>query len=155
MLAKVDDHPVAPEALWWPAMNFNQFRWNGSIGRYELVLPRADFVERLSAAHAQCMRDLQKDDRIAADPEPSPLRDVGYPSLNQVLNNAEARFELIEVFLYRDVFESFLPHLPSRAASFMINSVEDVAASPDSVVIRGRGYHGGPGFSEPQPRGGQ
>jgi hypothetical protein len=61
------------------------------------------------------------------------------------LDLAEARFELVKVFIYEDVFESFLPHPPSSVARFMINSIDDIGATVDSVVIRGRGYHGGPG----------
>src|SRR5215467_13969108 len=104
MLVRVDDNPVAPDTLWWPAMNFNQFRWDGSIGRYELELPRAVFVQRLAGAYAQCVRELQEDDRLVPDQEASPLRDAGYPSLDEVLDNAGARFELIEVYMYEDVF---------------------------------------------------
>ena len=33
--------------------------------------------------------------------------------LDEVLDNAELRFELVEVFIYEDVFAAFLPHLPS------------------------------------------
>lgn len=148
MFAKVGDNPAVPDTLWWPAMSFNQFRWDGTIGRYELELPRADFVQRLGGAYSQCVRELKEDDQLVADQEPSPLRDAGYPSLDAVLDNAEARFELVEMFMYREVFEAFLPHPPSAAARFMINSVEEVAASRESVVIRGRGYYGKPGFAK-------
>jgi hypothetical protein len=147
MLAKVDDSPVAPAALWWPAMNFDQFRWDGSIGRYELVLSRADFLQRLAGTYEQCVRDLMDDDQMVPDQDASPLRDAGYPPLDVLLDNAAARFELVKVFLYDEVFASFLPHSPSTAARFMINSVDEVAATPELVVIRGRGYHGGPGFA--------
>ncbi|QOV90215.1 hypothetical protein [Humisphaera borealis] len=147
MLAKVEDNPVAPDALWWPAMNFDQFRWDGTIGRYELRIPRADFVQRLSGVYAQCVRELQEDDRLVADQQRSPLRDAGYPSLETVLDNAETTFELVEVFIYENVFEAFLPHPPSAKARFMINSVDEVASTSESVLIRGRGYHGGPGFA--------
>jgi hypothetical protein len=30
MNAKVEGKPVAAAALWWPAMNFGQFRWWGA-----------------------------------------------------------------------------------------------------------------------------
>jgi len=147
MLAKVDDNPVPPDALWWPAMNFDQFRWGGTIGRYELAIPRADFVERLGGAYAQCVRELQDDDRLVPG-QRSPLRNAGYPSLDAVLDNHEARFELVEVFIYEDVFQAFLPHPFSAEARFMINSVDEVVSTQGSMVIRGRGYHGAPGFAK-------
>ena len=151
MLAKVDDNPVAADALWWPAMNFDQFRWDGSIGRYELTVPRSGFVERLSGTYTQCVRELQDDDRLVPG-QRSPLRDAGYPSLDVVLDNPEARFELVEVFIYEDVFEAFLPHPFSAEARFMINSVDEVVSNQESVMIRGRGYHGAPGPRSPAAR---
>jgi hypothetical protein len=47
MVARVDGEVVSPDALWWPEMNFDQFRWPGRVGEYELEIPRAEFVERL------------------------------------------------------------------------------------------------------------
>jgi hypothetical protein len=145
---KVDDIPVAPDALWWPAMNFDQFRWDGTEGRYALEFVRDVFVRRLADAYAQCVRELREDDRSVPDQDPSPLRAAGYPALDVVLEDADARFELVRVYLYEDIFTSFLPGTPSDGAIFMINSVDEVASSPQSVIIRGRGYHGGPGFGE-------
>jgi hypothetical protein len=147
MLAKIDNKPVASDALWWPAMNFNQFRWDGSIGWYELALSRADFLQRLAGAYEQCVRELKEDDRMVPGQDPSPLRDAAYPPLDLLLDNAAARFELVKFYIYEEVFESFLPYAPSAMARFMINSVDEVMATPELVIIRGRGYHGGPGFT--------
>jgi hypothetical protein len=147
MLTTVDDNPLPPAALWWPAMNFDQFRWDGTVGRYELQLPRVEFVRRLSDTYAHCVRELQEDDRLFPG-QRSPLRDAGYPSLDALLDNPEARFELVEVFIYEDVFEEFLPHPFSAEAQFMINSIDEVLLNQESVVIRGRGYHAAPGFAK-------
>ena len=148
MLTKVDDKLVAPDVLWWPAMNFNQFRWRGTLGRYGLVLPRADFIQRLSDAYARCVGELREDEQLNHDQDNSPLRDIEYPSLDAVLDDAEALFELVRAFIYEDVFEAFLSHPPSNEARFMINSVDEVWANEDGVRIEGRGYHGSPGFCE-------
>ena len=147
MLAKVDGNPISPAALWWPAMNFDQFRCDGIVGHYELEIPRAMFVERLAVAYARCVKELIEDDRRFRAHETSPLRDAGYPPLDVVLDDAAARFQLLNVHMYEDVFEAFLPHPPSASARFMINSVDHVESSPESVVVRGRGYHAGPGFA--------
>jgi hypothetical protein len=146
MLAKVDDRPVALDALWWPGMNFGQYRWEGSIGRYQLEVERAVFVERLAEMYGQCVRELRGDDSLVREQEPSPLRDRGYPPLDTVLEDAAARFELFSVYLYEKVFEAFVPYPPSGAAIFMINSIDAVELRADALVICGRGYHGRPGF---------
>jgi hypothetical protein len=114
MLAKVDGNHVEPGVLWWPEINFDQFRWDRAIGMYELEFPRTDFVQRLAGIYAQCVHELREDDRLVPDQSPSPLRDAGYPPLDAVLDNAEARKELIAVFLYEEVFEAFLSHRPAR-----------------------------------------
>jgi|GEM_PF-254535 len=146
MIARIDDETVAPEALWWPAMNFGQFRWAAPIGRYELELPRPELVERLTPAYHRCVRELRQDDRLFPDDE-SPLRSAGYPPLETLLDHAAARFELFDGHLHEELFAAFLPSPPTAAARFMINSVEEVAARPNAIVLRGRGYHGAPGFA--------
>jgi hypothetical protein len=49
------------------------------------------------------------------------------------------------VYLWDDLFGRFLSFKPS-AAQFMVNSIEAVSASLAAVAVRGRGYHGAPGF---------
>lgn len=146
MLATIDDKPASTGALWWPAMNFGQFRSNGSVGNYVLELPRAALVERLTDAYAQCVSELQEDDRRITAQEPSALRNTGYAPLNVILDNAAARLELIQTYLYQGVLEAFIPPATSAGARFMINSVDEVAAQPGWVILRGRGYHAAPGF---------
>lgn len=145
--AKVDGKPIEAEGLWRPVMNFNQFRWKGTIGQYELQIPRDEFVRRLSNDYAKVVEDLQEDDRIVPDKDPSPLRDAEYAPLNIVLENPTARFELVRIYLYEEVFTAFLAQMPSGPTQFMINSVEAVDLQADQVVMRGRGYHGAPGFA--------
>lgn len=145
MIASVDGRPMPPEALWWPAMNFGQFRWDGTVGHYKLDVPRAEFVERLGDAYARLVEELRFDDRLVPDQKPTPLRQAGYPPLDAVLDDAAARVELLDVFLWDDFLGEFVPYRRSRASRFMINSIEEVEASPTSVVVRGRGYHWGAG----------
>ena len=143
MLARVDGNAVSPDALWWPAMNFDQFRWDAPIGRYELEFARPEFVQRLTAAYEQCVRELREDDSLIPE-EASLLREAGYPPLNALLEHPAARFEVFNVYLYEDVFEAFIPHPMSAAAQFMINSVDEVSAVRETVALRGRGYHARP-----------
>jgi hypothetical protein len=123
MIATVDGQPVPTNALWSPAMNFNQFRWDFPLGEYTLQIGRKAFVDALGPAFATCREELIADE--PNDPDGAPyLREIGYPP----------------VFLYENVFEAFLPGR-SSSATFMINSVDAVTASGSVVVIRGRGYH--------------
>lgn len=146
MLAKIEGDAVPAEALWWPAMNFGQFRWEAPLGQYELELPRVELVERLAATYEQCVRELKEDDRRIPE-EASRLRDLGYPPLDALLDNPAACLEVLGEYLVEDLLAAFIPHPPSEAARFMINSVDEVSARADVVVVRGRGYHGAPGFA--------
>jgi hypothetical protein len=147
VIARVDGRVVAPDALWWPAMNFGQFRWPAPVGAYELELPMAEFIELLDGAYRKCVAELQADDALVPDQSPSPLRDAGYPRLADLPDHPAALLEAVAVFLWDDLFGALMPFLPSPGARFMVNSVEAVSVSSPVVVIRGRGYHAAPGFA--------
>jgi hypothetical protein len=153
MTARVDGEVVAADTLWWPAMNFGQFRRPAPVGAYELEFPRAEFVTRLDRAYRQCVAELRADDALVPEPSPSPLRDAGYPPLAELPDHPAALREAVRVFLWADLFGAALPHPPSAAARFMVNSVEAVSASPAVVVVRGRGYHAAPEFAPSAKRG--
>ena len=89
MRAIVDGNQIDPNALWWPAMNFGQFRWDAPIGHYELELPRPEFVHRLATAYVKCACELRKDDDQFPE-EASFLHDLGYPTLDAVLKDEAA-----------------------------------------------------------------
>ncbi len=144
MIARVDGEVVAPEGLWWPAMNYNQFRWPEPLGSYELELPRAEFVGRIGPAYRQCVAELRADDLLVPDQE-FPLKDAGYPPLDELPDHPAAFFEAARVFLWDDLFAAFLPCSPG-AGRFMLNSIDAVSASHSVVVVQGRGYHAGPGL---------
>lgn len=146
MIARVDGEVVAADALWWPAMNFDQFRWDHPLGAYELELPRAVFVERLGPACRQCAAELRADDALVPGQSPSPLGEAGYPPLAELPDHPAAFFEAVQVYLWEDLFAAFLP-CPPGAGRFMVNSIDAVSASPTVVVVRGRGYHAGPGLA--------
>lgn len=40
-------------------MNYNQFRWDHPIGNYELLIPRDEFVARLTSTYGQLIADLR------------------------------------------------------------------------------------------------
>mgnify|MGYP006290694643 CR=1 FL=1 len=144
MVARVDGVDVSVDVLWWRELNFNQFRWPGRVGTYELEIPRSDFLERLGPAYRECVAELQPDDPSAGDPE-SPLSIAGYPPLEELQAHPPALVEAVSGYLSDDLLAAFVPFVPS-AAKFMVNSIDDVSASSTVVVIRGRGYHGAPGF---------
>jgi hypothetical protein len=145
MIARVDGKVVVAEALRWPAMNFDQFRWNYPLGGYELELPRAAFFDRLGAAYRQCAAELRADDALVPAQSPSPLRDTGYPPLADLPDHPAALFEAVQVYPWEDLFAASLP-CPPGAGRFMINSVDAVSASAAVVVVVGRGYHAGAGL---------
>jgi hypothetical protein len=146
MIARVDRAMVPIDVLWWPAMNFGQFRWDHPIGVYELELSRAVFVERLGTAYQNCAAELQADDALVRHQEPSPLRDAGYPALAELPEHEAAFLEVVRVYLWDDVLTNFLP-CPPAAGRFMVNSIDTVWASPSMVAISGRGYHAGPALT--------
>ena len=144
MRVRVDNNPIPADTLWWPSMNFSQFQLDRPQGQYELEIARTAFVQRLSDAYARCVEELREDDRKFPGQDASPLRDTGYPPLDEVVGHAPALLELLDVFLHEELFAAFVPNPPSVAARFMINSIEEVSAGPDTVTIRGRGYHTAP-----------
>ncbi len=145
MIARVDGEVVAPDGLWWPAMNYNQFRWPEPLGGYELELPRAEFVGREDPLYRQCVAELRADELLVPG-QRSPLSDAGYPPLDELPAHPAAFFEAVRVYLWDDLFAAFLP-CPRGAGRFMVNSIDAVSASPSVVVVRGRGYHAGPALT--------
>jgi hypothetical protein len=142
MIARVDGEIIVPDGLWWPAMNYNQFRWPEPLGMYELELERAEFVGRLSTAYRQCVAELRADDLLVPDQD-SPLKSAGYPPLDELPDSPAAFFEAVQVYLWDHLFAAFLP-CPPGAGRFMLNSIDAVCASTSVVVVCGRGYHAGP-----------
>lgn len=150
MIARVDGDVVSLEGLWWPALNYGQFRWPERLGSYELEIPRAEFIERLGSAYRQCVLELRADDLIEPDQQ-FPLKAAGYPSLDVLPDHAAALLETIQTFLWDDLFAEFLP-CPPGAGRFMLNSIDAVTARTLMIVVSGRGYHSGPaldGKTEP------
>jgi len=145
MIARVDGEVVAADTLWWPALNFDQFRWDHPPGGYELALPRAEFGGRLGPAYRRCVDELRADDLIVPG-QRSPLRTAGYPPLDELPDHPAALFEAVRVYLWDDLFAAFLP-CPPGAGRFMVNSIDAVSASPSVVVVQGRGYHAGPALA--------
>lgn len=146
MRIRVDGDIVAPETIWWPEMNFGQFRWAARIGAYELELPRAEVERCLRHVYQQCVAELKEDDRVAGADDRSALREAGYPPLAKLFAAPAAFEEVIRVHLYTDLFEAVLPPVTTDAR-FMINSIESVSVSPEVLLIRGRGYYAAPGFA--------
>jgi len=87
--------------------------------------------------------ELRADDLIDPD-DTSPLRAAGYPPLKTLPDYPAALLEAVRVYLWDDLLTAFLPR-QSSSARFMVNSVDAVSASPAGVLVRGRGYHAGPG----------
>ena len=139
MIARMDGEVVSPDVLWWPEMNFNQFRWPGRIGVYELEIPQSLFIERLGPAYQQCVSELRDDDLHGADPA-SPLTAADYPPLDELPDHPAALFEAVRVYLWDDLLRAFLT-FRSPAARFMVNSIEAVSAPRAAVLICGRGYY--------------
>jgi hypothetical protein len=145
MIARVDGEVVPPSSLWWPELNFDQFRWPGRVDDYELEIARADFVDRLAIVYQQCVAELRADDKLVPGGH-SPLTNADYPSLDKLPDHPAAFFEAVRVYLWNNLFAAFLPG-PAEAGRFMVNSIDSVSASSAVVVVRGRGYHGAPGFA--------
>ncbi len=148
MVARVDGVAVPAEVLWWPEMNFDQFRWPGRVGSYELEVPRSEFNVQFGPSYRRCVAELGADDSLGQDGE-SPLSIAGYPPLEELPAHPAALVEAVRVYLWDDLFAAFVSFVPS-AAGFMMNSIDDVSVSANVVVIRGRGYHGAQGFALPR-----
>jgi hypothetical protein len=127
-------------------MNFGQFRWQGSIGEFELLIPRDEFVRSLAEPYNCCINELRQDDKNAPD-EICDLKAAGYPPFEELLDNKKALREAIGVYLWEEVLAEFVPFV-AESARFMINSIESVVMSDGQVSVRGRGYHGSPGFAK-------
>lgn len=140
MTATVDGVIVPRDILWWPAMNYNQFRWEGQIGHYELRFLRTEFVERLSGIYSQMVIELRADD-VAVPDNDSHLTQVNYPPLAELPDFPAAFLEALSVYLWDDLFTAFLPHQRAAGPTFMVNSIESCAATEDGITVRGRGYH--------------
>lgn len=158
LLVRIDGQPVEPETLWWPAMNFGQFRWEAPLGRYELALARSELAKRLAKAYATCVGELQVDD-LRFPEEGSPLRDAGYPPLDTLLDHPAASLDVLGGYLREELLAAFLPTPPTEEARFMVNSIDQIRsvdpigsagsepAKPARIVLHGRGYWGAPGFA--------
>jgi hypothetical protein len=148
MIARVDGLAVSSDPLWWPAMNFGQFRCDHPLGEYELEFPRAEFVRHMEPSYEQCVAELRVDDALVPG-QSSPLEDAGYPSLHDLPDHPAAFFEAVSVYLWDALFGEFLPWPPSATARFIVNSIEAVSTSSAVVCVRGRGYHAVLGRTQP------
>lgn len=144
MNVKIDGRLVSADQLWYPDMNFGQFRWDAPIGTYELEIPRKDFVVRMAPEYAELVAELQGGGELPHDA--SALRDAHCPALEALPDHTEALLEALAVYLWETLLWKFLGP-PSPNAGFMVNSIGHALASENAVVVRGRGYHGSPGFA--------
>ncbi len=140
MIARVDGKIVSPDTLWWPTMNFGQFRWEHPIGNYELELPWVEFAEHLEDSYHRCTAELKADDLLVPNQSPCLLRDSGYPPFADLPNHPAALLEALRVYLWDNLFITFLPCPPGEGC-FMVNSIDGVLASSSVVIVQGRGYH--------------
>jgi hypothetical protein len=145
MRVTIGDAPADASSMWYPSMNFGQFRWPGVVGKYELMIPSDVFVGGLADAYEQCIHELQIDDEFDLG-EAGPLRLAGYPTLIAVLKDETALLDVLANFLWHEFLASFIPISP-QDAKFMINSIDHAKSREPYVLIQGRGYHGAPGFA--------
>lgn len=144
MNVKIDGRLVPADQLWYPDMNFGHFRWDAPVGTYELEIPRKDFVVRMASEYAELVVELQRGGESSCGA--SALRDANFPALEALPDHTEALLEALDVYLWETLLWKYLGS-PSPNAGFMVNSIEHASASENAVVVRGRGYHGSPGFA--------
>ena len=150
VVASMDGTVTPIDALWWPAMNFGQFRWDHRLGNYEIRIPKSLFVEKLETRYQQCVAELRTDDAAVGEESDSPFRDADYPPLTDLPTYPAAFNEAIRFYMWDDLFEVFLACSPGPGR-FMVNSIDTVTTSPNIVVVQGRGYHCGPGVRRSVP----
>jgi len=139
MLVQIDGKHDDADSLWWPAMNFNQFRWDYPLGSYELLIPRNELIFRLKASYQKCVDELRVDDILCPDERPAPMGEIGYPPLEILMEHPAEFTDAIQCYLWDHLLEAFIPW-PPKNPKFMINSIDRASVLPTDVVIRGRGY---------------
>lgn len=115
-------------------LNFGRFYGVPARYGYQLTVHKGALLEALSSQYQALCAELRVDDR--EDPDPSPLLEMGYPTLELAFEHPRALAEVIEIFLERSILEAFVPHLDQFDC--VINSVDEIEVQADRVTLRGR-----------------
>lgn len=141
MIAEIDGHPIHPKHLSYRNLNYGQFRdMTGSIHAYTLCVTREEFIAKVRAPYEQCLTKLRADDeQWSVSSEYPRLDQIGYLSIEHILDYPQQCCDLIKDFLDHDLFAAFLdqnsPHM-----RYVLNSTDTVEYRDGTVIICGRAY---------------
>jgi hypothetical protein len=88
----------------------------------------------LDDAYRTCVRDLKADFEATGDASPAYLHDLGYPAIDNLVQNTDHFCRMIHVFLLEDLLRQSFPWSDAcQDVQWILNNV-DAIASHDGVV---------------------
>ncbi len=139
MICRIDGQPVAAAAITYRDLGFGQ-PVELPLHDYQIVYDRKEFTDLLAADYVELRDDQKADDEATGDPWPRYFRELGYPSLEELLGHPGYLEDTVSRYLWDDLLSLTFPAKPGAETSWkwVINSIDKVEVKNQSVVIRGK-----------------
>jgi hypothetical protein len=142
MICRIDDQPVSRQAVRYRELNFGQ-AVDQPLHGYEIAYDVQEFMDLLRKDYEEAMREIEADDEAVPDAEPKYFRELGYPSLEELLKHPEYLDDALGWLFWNDLLSATFPVEAGNVASWIarqwvINSIDHVEVKNDTVIVSGK-----------------
>ena len=114
-------------------LNFGRFFKHNQVLDYRITMNKSSFYNLLIDPYNSALEEIKADD-ITYNEE-SDFRDTNYCSLEELLHNSEGLTNIVNTYLYNELFEEFLK---SKHFKYVINSLDCIQLKDEEIHIKGK-----------------
>ena len=119
-------------------LNFGQDRFNEHLCPYELHVNKIELIKVYGEDYERWNRELKEDDAVCNDEEPVELKNLGYPSLIDMIENHPVALGKVALrFLGHDMLIRLL--FNSLDMRYAVTSLDSVDVKDDLIIFSGKG----------------
>lgn len=113
-------------------LNFGRFSEHCIVNNFQLILTKQEFLDRLNEVYNTIKKENLLEDKKYN--ETSDFSKTNYCTLQELLMQPKALFEIFNWYLSDDFFSEFA----KNKAKYIINKLEDLQVTADKVIIFGK-----------------
>ena len=140
MYCEVDGSEVRPEAISHRELGFGQ-SVEIPTRPYIVMYGIAEACGLLASSYAEWIEEMKADNERTGDTYPEWLHALGYPSLDVIARRPVAFGQMIQGFLYANLFRLSLAGQDHESElKWIINDIRTATCQGGMVVVRGAAY---------------
>jgi len=139
MICQISGQPISPTLITYRELGFGQ-PVELPVQDYQIAYDRTEFINLLKADYKELLEDQKTDDEATADPYPKYLRELGYPTLEVLLDHPDYLEDMVTWFLWDELLALTFAAKPGGETTWkwVINSIDKVEVRNGTVCITGK-----------------